>query len=267
MSQFSAASIQSALGDHPWANRIVFYESTDSTNTQAKRLAAEGAPHGTVLVAAHQTAGRGRLGRQFHSPDGVGIYMSIILRPNCRPEQLMHLTCAAGVAACEAVERTLSFRPGIKWINDLVYGNQKLAGILAELLFDAEGNVDTAIIGIGINCNQRAEDFPPELRSIAISAAMITGQITNRSQLTAALILAMADMADNLYNQKQILEAYRHNCITIGQTVSVHRGDFVRHATALSVDNEGGLVVRYDNGEITTVTSGEVSVRGMYGYV
>ena len=110
---FSLNTIQAALGTHPWANHILFFDTTDSTNTQAKHLAVSGAPEGTVLIAAQQTAGRGRLGRQFHSPAGVGIYMSLILRPKCKPEKLMHLTCATGVAICDAVEHTLSFRPGI----------------------------------------------------------------------------------------------------------------------------------------------------------
>ena len=86
-------------GDHPWQNQIYWFDSIDSTNTRAKQMAADGAPHGTVLIADHQTGGRGRLGRTFQSPSGMGIYMSVILRPQCRPEHLMHLTCAAAVAA------------------------------------------------------------------------------------------------------------------------------------------------------------------------
>lgn len=263
---FSLRSIKEALGSHPWADQITFFDSTDSTNTQAKRMAAGGAPHGTVLIAAHQTAGRGRLGREFHSPEGVGIYMSVILRPNCRPEKLMHLTCATGVAICDAVEENLSFRPGIKWINDLVWERKKLAGILVELSFDAQGNVDYAVVGIGINCNHQPQDFPPELQSIATSAAMITGKDADRSALSAAMLRHLCMMSDTLFETSSVMERYRQDCITVGLQVSVHRGDSVRHAQALGVDDEGGLVVRYDSGETATVTSGEVSVRGMYGY-
>lgn len=263
---FSLNSIQAALGTHPWAEHIVFFESTDSTNTQAKRMAASGAPEGTILIAAQQTAGRGRLGRQFHSPDGIGIYMSLILRPRCKPEKLMHLTCAAGVAMCDAVEEVLSFRPGIKWINDLVYDRKKLAGILVELLFDSQGNVDAAIVGIGINCNHRMQDFPPELQSIATSATMITGEKTNRSALAASMIRHLHDMTETLSQPGSIMDQYRRDCITIGQQICVVHGDLIRYGRALSIDDDGGLVVEYDNGEIATVTFGEVSVRGMYGY-
>ena len=264
---FSLASIKAALGHHPWADQIIFFNSTDSTNTQAKRLAASGAPSGTVLIAAHQTAGRGRLGRQFHSPAGAGIYMSVILRPQCKPEKLMHLTCAVGVAVCDAVEEVLGFRPGIKWINDLVYDRRKLAGILVELLFDACGNVDAAIIGIGINCNHRAEDFPPELRGIATSAAMITGKPVDLSQLSAAMLRHLEIMRVSLDRAAATMERYRKDCITIGQQVSIHRGDSVRYGQALSVDDSGALLVCYDSGENAAVSSGEVSVRGMYGYL
>lgn len=263
---FSLNSIQAALGTHPWAEHIIFFDTTDSTNTQAKHLAAAGAPEGTVLIAGHQTAGRGRLGRQFHSPEGVGIYMSLILRPKCKPEKLMHLTCAAGVAMCDAVEEALSFRPGIKWINDLVYDRKKLAGILVELLFDSQGNVDAAIIGIGINCNHRFQDFPPELQDIATSVAMITGSETDRSALAAAMIRHLHNMVDALSRPGHTMERYRRDCITIGQQIRVVYGNHTRYGRALSVDDDGGLAVEYDDGEIATVTFGEVSVRGMYGY-
>ena len=265
--KFSSESIQAALGKHPWADRIVFFNTTDSTNTQAKGLAASGAPQGTAVIAAHQTAGRGRLGRQFHSPEGVGIYMSLILRPNCRPEKLMHLTCAVGVAVCDAVEEVLGFRPGIKWINDLVYDRKKLSGILTELSFDGNGNVNYAIVGIGVNCNHQGQDFPPELQGIATSAAMITGTEVSRSSLAAAMIRHLHKMSNTLHSPAPVMERYRRDCVTVGQQVSIHRGDSVRYGQALSVDDEGGLVVRYDSGETATVTSGEVSVRGMYGYV
>lgn len=263
---FSRNAIKAALGPHPWADHIIFLDSTDSTNTQAKLLAAAGAPEGTVLIAAQQTAGRGRLGRQFHSPAGVGIYMSLILRPRCKPEKLMHLTCAAGVAACDAVEEQLAFRPGIKWINDLVYNRKKLAGILVELLFDSHGNIDAAIVGIGINCNHQIPDFPSELQSIATSAAMITRHMVDRSALAAAMIRHLHHMTASLSQSSRTMEQYRRDCITVGQHIRVHYGDQIRYGHALSIDNEGGLVVAYDDGETGTVTFGEVSVRGMYGY-
>ena len=146
-------SIISYLPDnHPWRSSIFWFDTVDSTNTRAKELAAAGAPHGTVLIADRQTGGRGRLGRSFQSPAGMGIYLSLILRPNCPAAQLMHLTCAVAVSTCDAVEQTLNFRPSIKWINDLVAQRRKLAGILTELSVNPRtGFVDYAVVGIGIN--------------------------------------------------------------------------------------------------------------------
>jgi len=253
----------------PWQDSLLWFDTIESTNTRAKELAAQGAPHGTVLIADSQTGGRGRLGRSFHSPAGTGIYLSLILRPNCSPAELMHLTCAAAVAACEAVEAACGIRPGIKWTNDLVYGRKKLAGILAELGLSPGGTVSYAVIGIGINCCQTEADFPPELREMAGSLHSVTGQDIDRAQVTAALLDALYRMDQELLtNRCPIMDRYRKSCITLGREISLVKADgSVRHGTALDVDEAGGLVVSFADGSRETVTSGEVSVRGMYGYV
>ena len=142
--------------DFPWKDTIRHFPTVNSTNTLAKELAQAGAPHGTVLIADAQTGGRGRMGHSFHSPAGSGIYLSVILRPNCHASQLMHLTCATGVAMCSAVKATTGITPGIKWTNDLVCGTNKLGGILTELSLEPDGHVRYAVVGIGINCNQAA---------------------------------------------------------------------------------------------------------------
>ena len=252
-----------------WQDSLLWFDTIDSTNTRAKELAAQGASHGTVLIADHQTGGRGRLGRSFHSPAGTGIYLSLILRPNCAPAQLMHLTCAAAVAACQAVEAACGIRPGIKWTNDLVWDKRKLAGILTELGLSPDGMVSYAVIGIGINCCQKEADFPPEIRHIAGSLHTVTGQEIDRARVAAALIDALYRMdSDLLTNRKRLMEDYRTNCITLDQPVSLVKADgSVRHGTALDIDEEGGLLVAFEDGTQETVTSGEVSVRGMYGYV
>ena len=162
--------------DYPWRGNVLYFDSIDSTNTYLKKQAILGAPHGTAAIADCQTLGRGRMGRSFQSPGGCGIYLSVLLRPNCPPQDLMHLTCAAAEAMCDAVETTTGLRPGIKWTNDLVVGNRKIAGILTENGLNAQGLVDYAIIGTGINCSQQPEDFPPELRSTAGSLAMALGR-------------------------------------------------------------------------------------------
>lgn len=256
-------------GDHPWQNQIYWFDSIDSTNTRAKEMAANGAPHGTVLIAGHQTAGRGRLGRSFQSPAGLGVYLSVILRPQCKPDALMHLTCAAAVAMCDAVAASVGLKPGIKWTNDLVLGKRKIAGILTELSVDpASGLVDRVIIGIGINCSQQLSDFPEEIQSFAGSLSMATGNDIDRSQLAAAMISELHSMSLRLLSPpSQWMQRYRENCITIGQDISLLRGDDVHHGHAIDVDDSGALLVRFPDGHIESVNSGEVSVRGMYGYV
>ena len=256
-------------GDHPWQNQIFWFDTIDSTNTRAKEMAAAGLPHGTVLVAGHQTAGRGRLGRSFQSPAGLGVYMSVILRPNCPPEKLMHLTCAAAVAMCDAVEHAALIRPGIKWTNDLVLGSRKIAGILTELSVDAKtGLVDYAVVGIGINCRQRLTDFPEEIQGFAGSLSMALDREISIAPVAAAMIDSLCTMSRDMFAPIEVLmERYRGDCITVGRDISLLRGDTVRHGHAIGVDDLGALLVRFPDGHVEAVNSGEVSIRGMYGYV
>ena len=242
------------------------FETIDSTNTYLKQLAEAGAEGGTAVIARSQTGGRGRLGRSFHSPAGSGIYLSWLLRPNCRPEALMHLTCAAAAYMCDAVEKATGLRPGIKWTNDLVHGKRKLGGILTELGFE-NGLVSYAVVGIGINCTQKAEDFPEEIRSIATSLAAVTGKPVDIAALEREMLSALEAMAQTLADKETVLAKYRSDCVTIGQQVCVVRGEEISYGTALDVNGEGALVVRFDDGAVRAVTSGEVSVRGMYGYL
>ena len=254
--------------NYPWKDQIRYFSSIDSTNDRLKALAKQGAAHGTAILAGHQTGGHGRMGRSFHSPEGMGIYLSILLRPCCAPTELMHLTCAAAVAMCDAAENAAGLRPGIKWTNDLVWGRQKLGGILTELGLSPTGTVDWAIIGIGINCRQKKEDFPEEIQDIAASLDMATGRQNNPAALAAAMLEALSAMDRQLLTEKaQILEQYRRDCVTIGREISVVRANDIRHGTAVAVDENGALVVVYPDGTAEAVNSGEVSIRGMYGYV
>ena len=251
----------------PWRDTLHWYDTLDSTNNYAKALAREGAAHGTVVIAGKQTGGRGRLGRSFSSQEGMGVYLSLILRPNCTPDKLMHLTCAAGLAGSKAVERVCGALPDIKWPNDLIFGKKKLGGILTELGF--RGNlVDYAIIGIGINCLQKQEDFPEEIRAIATSIFAQTGTVCSPARLAAALIEELYQAGARLLTEKEsILAQYRQVCSTLGKDISVFQGDTVRQGNALDIDQDGGLVVRFSDGAVKSVNSGEVSVRGLYGYV
>lgn len=254
--------------DFSWKDSILYFDTIDSTNTKAKELAALGATHGTVLVADCQTGGRGRMGRSFHSPSRHGLYLSVIVRPHCHASELMHLTCAAGVAACDAIEETVALRPGIKWTNDLVFGKKKLGGILTELSLSANGLVEYAVVGIGINCSQTPEDFPVEIRPIATSLSTATGYYVDRGRLAAAITVQLEKTVDAMFMQKHfIMDRYRADCITIGHEISICTAELVRHGTAVSINDDGALLVTFSDGHTEVVASGEVSIRGMYGYV
>lgn len=262
-------TITSLLQGHPWQEHVRVLDTVDSTNTLAKQLARQGIAAGTVLIADRQSAGRGRLGRTFLSPSGVGIYFSVILRPNCPPQELMHLTCAAGVEMCDAVEQACGFRPGIKWTNDLVVGSKKLGGILTELSVNPSTHlVDYAIVGIGINCRQTESDFDESIRDMACSVEMVTGKEMDRNDLAAEMVRRMYDLSwDLLPNKAEIMRAYRQDCITLNRPISVVRGLKIRHGIARDIDEEGALLVDFDDGTTEAVNSGEVSIRGLYGYV
>ena len=251
----------------PWRDTLYWYSDIDSTNTRAKQLAKEGAPQGTVLIAGHQTGGRGRMGRTFQSPAGSGVYLSVILRPNCPPENWMHLTCAAGVAMVNAVQKVSGIHPQVKWINDLVVGSKKLGGILTEMCVE-KGLVEYAVIGIGINCLQKEGDFPPEIADLATSLTLAAGRPIVPEQLAATMVEELWVMNSRLLCQKeQIMAEYKRDCITLGKEIQVLRCDSIRPGKAVDLDQDGGLIVEYPDGTRETVASGEVSVRGMYGYV
>lgn len=251
-----------------WQDSLLWYPQIGSTNTHAKELARQGAPGGTVLLADCQTGGRGRMGRQFHSPAGSGIYMSLILRPNCKPGELMHLTCAAAVAMTHAIERATGVNVGIKWTNDLVFGKGKLGGILTELGLKPDGTVDYTIIGVGINCCQEMADFPEDIRTMATSLRQITGKDVERSRVAAAMLDAFFVMEQTLFTGKEgMLSEYRRRCVTLGQEISILQGDTLRHGSALDIDGSGALIVENPSGTQEVLRSGEVSIRGMYGYI
>ena len=260
------SQIHQHLAGHPWQDRIHWFETLDSTNNCAKELARNGAAEGTVVIADAQTGGRGRLGRSFSSPAGMGIYLSVILRPDCQPEEVMHLTCAAGVAASKAVQEATGIQPSIKWTNDLVLDKRKLGGILTEISVDPNTRkIAWAIVGIGINCCQKPADFPEDIRQIACSLSI---QHEDVPMLTAELIKQLSIMRRDMFAKKeQIMSAFQNLCITIGQEISIVRGDQVRHAQATGIDADGALLVTLADGSTEAVASGEVSIRGMYGYV
>lgn len=244
---------------------LITLDTVDSTNLLAKKLAMAGAVHGTAVVAQTQTAGRGRMGRSFLSPEG-GIYLSVILRPRGGLKQLMSLTAHLAVAACDAVEEATGFRPQVKWLNDLVAGRKKLAGILAETVLGKDGAAEAVICGIGINCAAPAAAFSQEVREMATDLLAVTGKEPDRDLLTGLLIRNILRICDGDFPEL-LMARYRKDCITVGREVRVVRGDETFTATACAVSDDGALLVVTESGETQRIFSGEVSVRGLYGYI
>jgi len=240
-------------------------EEIDSTNSLLKREALQGAPHLTAVLADRQTAGRGRMGRTFLSPPGRGIYLSVLLRPKLSPEELLGVTGMAAVAVCRAVERAAGVRPGIKWTNDLVLRGKKLGGILTELVLS--GEEVSLVIGVGLNVSHQPEDFSPEVAALATSLKQ-AGYDVSRPALAAAMIDELFALSEALGGDiTPWVEAYRRDCVTLGKPVRLLWTETQERAQALDIDERFGLMVRRESGEVTTVRTGEVSVRGLYGYV
>ena len=244
------------------------FDLIDSTNSYLKREAVNGAPNGLCVVSNEQTAGRGRSGRSFFSAADCGVYLSVLLRPRCVPEKTMTLTAHAAVAVCEAISRVCGVETEIKWTNDIVLNGHKLCGILTEITLEGEtGLVDSVVIGSGVNGNYTLEDFPEDLRTVAGSIFSETGKRIDRAELAAELILALDRMTAAWENDHHAyLNAYRDRCITVGKEVRILRGDEARNAFALEITDDFALRVRYDDQTEEILNSGEVSVRGLYGY-
>ena len=259
--------IAKLLHGHPWADTIQYFDCIDSTNTYLQKLAVSGAPEGTVILADSQSAGKGRRGRSFHSPAGSGIYMSVLLRPNCKPEQLMHLTCAVAVEACRAIEAVVGVTPQIKWVNDLLWQGKKLAGILTAVSAQPDtGLVKWAVIGIGINCSHC--DFPPDVAAIATTLEDVCQKPIHRAALTAELIRRLEILSRTLIpEQRAYMEEYRKNCVVIGKDVRLIRGEECQNARVVDITDDGALLALLPDGTKQTVNSGEVSLRGAENYV
>ena len=256
--RLSAAEIRRWLTGPGTGRELEIHDLLDSTNNRAKALAAAGAAHGTAVIADSQSGGKGRLGRSFFSPEHAGIYLTVILRPDCAPDRAGLLTSLAAVAAARAVEKVSGADVKIKWVNDLYLNGKKICGILTEGGLGLEaGRLEYAVVGIGINVNRM--EFPPELREIATSVGNETGTSPDRNRLIAEILNEL----DGLYGDLEtgaFLEESRRRSNVIGREVTVIEGGKKYPAKAVDIDGQGRLVIETEEGR-TCLNYGEVSLK------
>ena len=240
------------------------YDDTlTSTNLVLKDMARQGAPHGCVCLCEQQTAGRGRLNRSWVSPAGKGVWMSVLLRPALKPEDAPLITFCAALAMAQAVRRVTGLAAGVKWPNDLVLEGRKLCGILLEMGFDAQGMY--IVCGTGLNVGRGA--YTPDLADKAIAIEECTA-LPDRGAIIAAYLNALEEAVAAVEQQgfAGIAADYRRMSVTLGQEVRVIGAEEFT-GMAEDVDASGALLVRTREGELRRVLAGDVSVRGMMGYV
>ena len=240
---------------------IVLYDITDSTNTRCKALAEAGAAEGTLVIAGGQTAGRGRMGRTFFSPENTGLYMSLVLRPAISPEEALSITTCAAVCVSEAIETLSGRAAGIKWVNDVYLEGKKVCGILTEAAFATAGNaLRYAVLGIGVNITAPDGNFPPELASIAASVFGDSLSEDLRPRLAAEIVNRFFDWYPRL-TEKPFYEGYRNRLFLRNHPVQVLWGGHTGSGVCLDVDRDFRLVVQMDDGTLQHISSGEVSVK------
>jgi BirA family biotin operon repressor/biotin-[acetyl-CoA-carboxylase] ligase len=267
--RLSISKLEGLLKTHTIANppqtKVELWDSIDSTNSRAMALAAEGAPGGMLVVAREQTAGRGRLGRQWTSPPDSGIYASFLLRPNAALlPNLSAITLGAGVAAADAIEAAAGVKVGLKWVNDLVLNGKKLGGILAEMS-NRDGK-PALVIGIGINISLEREQVPGDLRAKLTWLEEVTQQAVDANVMLAQLCLSLERIYDLMLDNQvsTILDQWRKRSVTLGKHVRAKSGDKEWEGIAEDIAQSGALLLRTSNG-VQELHAGEISIRAIDG--
>ena len=263
----SYSELKSRIRNNWAGSEIYYYEETGSTNIDAKRLGEEGAAHGTIVVADKQNAGRGRRGRVWQSPAGKDIYFTILLRPSFEPDKASGLTLVMALSVAQAVERKCNLKAGIKWPNDVVLNGKKICGILTEMNMETD-YIQHVVIGVGINVN--LDEMPEEISQTATSILWESGEKTARAELLQE-VLARFEENYGMYEKESdlsyMLEEYNSYLVNVGKQVKVldPKGEF--EGIARGINASGELLIETPDGKVAEVYAGEVSVRGMYGYV
>ncbi|WP_053955578.1 biotin--[acetyl-CoA-carboxylase] ligase [Inediibacterium massiliense] len=249
--------------------KVFHFEEVDSTNTIAKKMASEGAEEGTIVIAEEQTVGRGRLGRSWVSPKKKGIWMSIILRPSIDPMEASKVTQIAAAAVAKGLMNITHGFVGIKWPNDIIIHNKKVCGILTEM--SAELNsMNYMIVGIGMNVNMTNEEFPKEIQNKATSIREFIGKEVSRKEIVKEVLYAFEDLYLDFIQNKNIkksIDLCKNYSVTLGKEVKIKSQHEEIIAYAIDLTHDGQLMIRKNTGEMETVLSGEVSVRGITDYV
>lgn len=245
---------------------IRYFNEIDSTNEEAKRLARLSESEGVTVIADKQTAGKGRLGRTWDSPSGTNIFMSILLRPQIKPDKASQVTLIAGLAMCEAVREVTNLDAQIKWPNDIVVNGKKVSGILTEMSAEIDG-VNYIVVGIGVNVNNA--NFPGNLPYA--TSLRIEGEKEYQRRDIIKVFFEKFEPYYMAYKKnptlEMILPSYKRYCITLADKVKIIDSIKEYIATPLDVTTDGSLLIRTEEGEEKTIFSGEVSVRGIYGYI
>ncbi|MBU5470021.1 biotin--[acetyl-CoA-carboxylase] ligase [Falcatimonas sp. MSJ-15] len=264
----SEFEIKSEINGCEWfAGDIYFYHEIGSTNDECKKLAEEGAKHGTLVVAEKQTKGKGRRGRSWESPKGTGIWMTLLLRPDIEPYNSSGLTLVTAMAINKAVQEITGLDAKIKWPNDIVVNGKKVTGILTEMSAQPE-MINYIVIGIGINVN--TEEFPEDIAKTASSLKIESGKTIKRSS-----IIALFGKYFEQYYAKYIktqdmsllIDEYNKELINVDRQIKVLAKENSYTGIAKGINRHGELIVETENKELKNVVAGEVSVRGLYGYV
>lgn len=255
----SEGLIRKYLGDQADRFTLEVHNQITSTNTVLKEKAAD-CPQWYTIVSGAQSAGRGRIGRQFFSPADSGVYLSVLLHPQLPAKDSIRITTAAAIAACRAIEECTEEKPEIKWVNDVFVAGRKVCGILTEGAINLEtGGLEWAVMGIGLNVYEPEGGFPEELSGIA-GPICRSRKRELRSALAGSFLKHFAFIFDRLDNPT-FAEEYRSRCFLLGKPIHVLKPGGAVNAQALDIDAECSLVVRYEDGSVETLSSGEVSVR------
>jgi BirA family biotin operon repressor/biotin-[acetyl-CoA-carboxylase] ligase len=240
---------------------IQVFEQTTSTNDVVEKLARDGVKEGAVVFAESQTKGRGRLGRKWISPAHKGLWFSILLRPDLRPQETTQLTVASATALRRAIHNETGLSPEIKWPNDILIRGKKVAGVLTELSAEVD-RVKHIILGIGVDVNLVAGEFPAELKKTVTSLKIETGETVSRAELAVAILHELDEDYSRICAGKfsEVADEWEENCATIGKNVKVQTGDRKIRGRAESLNDEGALLIRTEHGHLERITGGDVTL-------